>query len=444
MGAKPTKVLTTEQVTNLINGMTIDKNFNAAKFKTEQQSLENTYYAASDENRIIIGDNIKKIITVFCDEDCKKQKKDVVDAITPFTASFFDQADTKKIDTDMKPSHNINEKRTTGLKTRLEKEKKKKSVHTQKTSFLGNLSTPKIETEEAAKKILLDIQTKLSRLDTIPDKITEETKEIELDNVKYSAECLLNFFSQKTFFVNTKCEDDKIKNYTKLFNKKLNKNNITEDTNYYYKLYGLNIEMVRQIANNTNKFSSLTNTNKERILSRVQDFIANTLKFLGKLMNNDNVIDNSLLKSSYNLMYLMNHMTRYQISLGASIKEISNSYQQIEKLIKENIKLYNQIISDKNLKNLPTIETMGKITEADTLISRLKNKNDELKKQQDDLKNRKEEIENMSDQLKVKIDSEDIKKLAEKFKVEIQNIPKEIIKQEPNANVQKSDTNEKK
>jgi hypothetical protein len=172
--------------------------------------------------------------------------------------------------------------------------------------------------------------------------------------------CLLNYLSKNPNFLGTdkdKCSQT-IKNYLDNTNDldlhkliALGRNHNTEsdfirDTKFYSNLYGFNISLVSFIAN-SKAFKNADAKTQENLLSGIQNFVRQSLNYLSEYMNRYKVIDDKLLNSSYNLLYLLNILSFRKANVGKSMTDIEGLYGRVVNAITENIKIYESIDKDK-------------------------------------------------------------------------------------------------
>ncbi|XWV26561.1 hypothetical protein QJ857_gp0506 [Tupanvirus soda lake] len=252
-------------------------------------------------------------------------------------------------------------------------------------------STPITLSESAPNRadiddILARINRHLQRLDTgqnitssTPVRVLEIPDETGNIVASISIGCLLNYLSVDKGYPRLQNNDEcttAIRNYLnegntidlrKLIDTALrdtNENDFITSTNFYKNLYNFNISMVSFMANDT-EFKNLTADSQRNILQGVQDFISQSVQYLSSYMTTYRVINDDLLRSSYDLLYLMNTLTFKTASVGRTVDDLLILYDRLTTAIGDNIKIYNSIDKDKlkQYKDLePTDQTAKEIT----------------------------------------------------------------------------------
>ncbi|XWV25300.1 hypothetical protein QJ856_gp0470 [Tupanvirus deep ocean] len=217
---------------------------------------------------------------------------------------------------------------------------------------------------------------------------------------RISVECLLNHSSADKSYPRLQNNDEctaAVRNYLnaegnmidlkKLIDTSLRDENATDfvtSTDFYKNLYNFNISMVSYIANDVD-FKNLTADSQRTVLQGVQDFISQSVQYLSAYMATYRVINDDLLKSSYDLLYLMNTLTFRTASVGRTIDDLILLYDRLVTAISDNITIYNGIDKDKlkQYKDLePTDQTARDIT---NLYAELTSRLDLLSSQKEQL-----------------------------------------------------------
>lgn len=274
--------------------------------------------------------------------------------------------------------------------------------------------------DEMASNLLNEIRNYLDSWDKIDDYNFDEIENdfiLEIGNNKISAKCLLNYLSGDLQLFTEKNDDcsKEIKNILgtgntnlkSLFATSKNKDFLT-DSDFYYKLYKFNISMANIISK---KYASIKNKEHEikLFLVKVQDFFRDTIKYLFQFMETYNIIDNKLISSGNNLMYLCNILVLEYINVNNNIAIIKELYEKLKEVIKTNINMYKKI--DTHSTEFHTAET----DDNSNLIAKLKNKLEQmntvyknLEQNIDEIKNKKLNLENMI--------SKDVKLIGDAFR----------------------------
>ena len=121
--------------------------------------------------------------------------------------------------------------------------------------------------------------------------------------------------------------------------------NFDRDQTFYQNLYDFIISMANFVATD-DTFSTATYDVQFKILAGLKDFITQTITYLTAFMDEHKVMDDSLLKSSYNLLLLLNTFAYRHANTGRSTDELRKIYQQLTQAIQANINLYKTIRVD--------------------------------------------------------------------------------------------------
>lgn len=298
-----------------------------------------------------------------------------------------------------------------------------------KKTVVSNISTTKSLEQSDINKTLNEIRSHLDNLDMLQNEFG--TKNLD-DNVLrigdqlVSLECMLHYLSNNNNFlpesrdqcsaiISKYIDANNNLDLTSLISLSPDKNFLSDST-FYENLYYFIISMAKYISDE-NILMNLDPITQKTLLFNVRSFIAQSLDYLNKYMNNYEVIDNNLINSSYNLMYLLNSLTIRNASVGQSIEELQKIYGELRSLISDNINIYNKIykkidsskIDDKNIAQSSMLEK-----EIQELISRLKSRMNILEKQSESLNENSAAIDADTASLENFVD-ENIKILADNF-----------------------------
>ena len=122
----------------------------------------------------------------------------------------------------------------------------------------------------------------------------------------------------------------------------LTKEAFVANSKFYYDLYGFNIAMIEYVVNSP-EFKLADIETQKRLLENLQRFIRQSILYLQAYMTKYQVIDDKLLKSSYNLLYLYNSMNIRRANFGKNIGDVLALYQRVSQMITENIGIYNKM-----------------------------------------------------------------------------------------------------
>jgi methyl-accepting chemotaxis protein len=115
---------------------------------------------------------------------------------------------------------------------------------------------------------------------------------------------------------------------------------------FYKNLYDFNIAMINHISQPT----ALANVNREtvyKLLINLRNFIKKTLDYLDNYMTQYQVIDDKLIDSSYNLLYLFNILTFKQADARKGIAQLQEVYKRLVDTIMENLRIYKSLDTQK-------------------------------------------------------------------------------------------------
>ena len=226
--------------------------------------------------------------------------------------------------------------------------------------------------------ILGEINKHLEKWKTVENIDFEKTpfdNELHLgNNTTISRLCMLHYLSGDANFLSDQKNDanctNNIKNYLsegnidfeKLINLAALNNpdgsNFVRNTEFYNNLYRFNVSMVEYLANSS-EFRKAEFVIQKRLLGNIQNFIKQTITYLQKYMKQYQVIDNKLLDSSYNLLYLLNILSYRRANVGKNIDDIYSLYQRIVEAIDSNIELYNKIDTNKIAAEMTVVDSTG-------------------------------------------------------------------------------------
>lgn len=250
-----------------------------------------------------------------------------------------------------------------------------------------SLNLPKTEQTDQmentdTRDILKEIRNHLNKwneLDKI--KINETENILTIDDNKIEMQCMLHYLSGDDNYLeeySNSCSpiikqhviDGKLDLKT-LIRISSNKD-FLKDGIFYSNLYGFTVSMINYIAT-SKTFNGLEIKYKYRLLENLEEFINQSINYLSDYINTYEVIDNNIINSSYNLLYLLNILAYSRANVGRSITDLTALYNKLIKTIKENIQIYNSI--DKNkLRILPSSTNQNEINEIDKLSEELTNR----------------------------------------------------------------------
>ena len=237
-----------------------------------------------------------------------------------------------------------------------------------------------------------------------------------------NVECMLHFISADPNFLpesRSQCEktlfDPKYASNGKLSLKKLIalSGNFDSDKKLYDNLYEFVISMTNFVAND-DRFKLAPEQTQLNIIQGVRSFIIEDISYSSAYINRYKIINDPIIKNSYNLLLLLNSFTYKYANAGKSHTELIDLHNQLEKSIEENIALYNQLpvtppetgtgVSPSPINN-----------ETAQLVKQLKNKLQELKIQKQTLEINVRKINLNKEELKTIVDDKNILELANKL-----------------------------
>nr|QZX43284.2 hypothetical protein [Mimivirus sp.] len=137
------------------------------------------------------------------------------------------------------------------------------------------------------------------------------------------------------------------------------------------------------------------------------------------------VVDDNLITSSYNLMYLLNSITFRRANMGKNIYELQSIYTALVDAIMQNISIYNSIDS-KQIINQPVTKNDVLDEGISKLAEELKQRLNLLKKQQVTLINNVKEINADSNNLRNYVNG-DVVDIVDSLKSQIANLSSQKI-----------------
>ena len=266
--------------------------------------------------------------------------------------------------------------------------------------------------------------------------VSKKTDNLTIGNNTINVECMLHFLSDDSnYLISSKKQCSRIIDEYRDKNRKLDltsliklsstskpgstsklsdEKSFLKDSEFYKNLYGFNIAMADYIAKDSN-ITKLPIDSQQKLLSNFREFIKQSLNYLNNYMNEYNIIDDSLLSSSYNLLYLLNILTFRTANVGNNIDEINQLHAKLTQAVKDNIEIYNKIDREKLSGTGAVLGTSNQITqEINAVTQRLQEKIAVLDKQRTILQDNVNKINENSANLKDLI-SGDVKKIAEKI-----------------------------
>lgn len=283
------------------------------------------------------------------------------------------------------------------------------------------------ETEKEINELVQKITSHLDRFNRfentdIDDNFINKNTTLTIGNNSIKRECFLHYISGNVNFLNTFGVDcskvifehsDTKKNTLNLeaLLKLSADSNFETDSNFYKNLYGFNISIADFISNGSD-FKNTDDDTKKTILNNYQKFIVQSIICLEKYMNRYDVIDDKLINSSYNLLYLHNALTYKHMNVGTNISELTTIHDKLINTIKDNISLYNKTYKAQ-------FNTPDK-TRTEASISTLIGRSNELIEQQEKLKEQLNKLSSDSNELndrvaaKVKSIGDNLKPLRSK------------------------------
>ncbi|AGC01817.1 hypothetical protein H012_gp648 [Acanthamoeba polyphaga moumouvirus] len=286
--------------------------------------------------------------------------------------------------------------------------------------------------------ILKKIRTHLARLKYSSaidfNKNLQNDRVLNIGNYKISRECLLHYLGGNPDFLKQYADQcsSAIKNFSNeagnldlssLINLSENKD-FVRDTTFYKNLYGFNISLADYIAN-SNEFKNTNFNTQARILTNYQEFLRQSIDYIGRYMKNYQVIDDNLINSSYNLMYLLNSITFRRANMGKNIYEIQSIYTALVDAINNNLTIYDSLNTNKMIAQ-PVAQDSTLNTGLQKLADELRQRLNILRKQQVTLKNNINDINNDSNNLRKHV-SGNIVGIANALKAQVNNISSKDI-----------------
>lgn len=287
-------------------------------------------------------------------------------------------------------------------------------------------------TEEDVQDILQRIKNHLDRWKYVDESnYNEDTFDGVLklgNNVELSVPCVLHYLSGSSTFLESNRNDIKcssnIKNY--LVDKQIdlsalinlvslddgNNMKFLANSQFYHNLYLFNIAMVQYLID-SDEFKNTDLDVQKNLLEGVQQFMKQTIRYLQKYMEQYEVIDQKLLNSSYNLLFIMNTINLQRANMGKNINDLIGLYQRLIDAVNENITIYKQIDLSKIKLEQGSTGT-GTSLDIENLYNELTSRYDLLVSQRDELERNVELINNQREELST-LASPDVIAIANRF-----------------------------
>ena len=192
-----------------------------------------------------------------------------------------------------------------------------------------------------------------------------------------------------------------------------------KDTNFYTNLYGFNIAMVDYVSKDKN-ITALPIESQRNLLFNLREFIKQSINYLNAYMDEYTIIDDKLINSSYDLLYLSNILTFRHANLGKNINDINAIYKKLVTAINDNLSIYRQIDHSK-LSGENDVESNKLSKEIQTITKKLYEKLTVLEQQKETLRASVDAINTNSANLENLV-SPNIKDIAVNLKTQVPEI----------------------
>jgi tetrahydromethanopterin S-methyltransferase subunit G len=248
------------------------------------------------------------------------------------------------------------------------------ALNTEKSNKTEEITVPTVNTSD------VDIETIKTHLDEFDalDKIEYKINKVLIVGDKsIGVKCMLHYLSEQPDFLKDNSEEcsSNIKDFlreNKVDLEKLihlsNDKNFLEDTRFYFNLYGFIINMFI-ILSESNEFKALSPKMKEKLIINLKDFVKQALDYLNTFMITYQIINDGLINSSYDLLYLMNSLTITHTVVRSDLTSVRNLYQKLLDAVQRNIQIYQSIRIQENNPEIVTTDEFADITKR--LLDRL-------------------------------------------------------------------------
>lgn len=226
-----------------------------------------------------------------------------------------------------------------------------------------------------------------------------------------SADCAVKFMEDPETVINDLQKDkcpEFIKDYwnkdtkTIKFDELLHlSNDFKKDSDFINNLYNFIIVITKHIDATNEKKSH------QVLLMNLRGLIKSGIDNIAAFMKTYNIIDDHLIKKSYNLLYLLHAFSFQQANIDQKkMKDVHEMYEQLTKTITENLGIYNKIIESKETYTQQAIPMPENIKQT---ADRLKKRLDILKKQHTNLQSTAKSLEKSQVSLKDHVDKDILK-----------------------------------
>lgn len=247
----------------------------------------------------------------------------------------------------------------TGIEKKIPTKQSNKTVQAEKT-VLANPNNGDVD------DILKKIKEKLDNMDHVSTLKLEKSDILKIGDNKISAACMLHFLSADINFlngfadqcsnvINEKKDSKGTLSLTELIALSKDKN-FKNDSLFYDNLYGFNIEMANIIGRSESFKNALPET-KKKLLDNYASFVKESLRYLTEYMKRYQIIDDKLLTSSYNLLYLLNSVTLKRVNSQQDTSQLLALNKKLTDTIKKNIDMYTSIDTSKIKTSLTGVAT---------------------------------------------------------------------------------------
>ena len=187
-------------------------------------------------------------------------------------------------------------------------------------------------------------------------------------------------------------------------------NNFIQNGAFFQNLYGFDLSLARFISSSP-EFKSADIVTKQNVINGVFDFLNQSLTYLNQCIDTYQVLDEKLLVSSYNLLFLLNILNLKRSTTGRTVEDLNAVYQKLVDTIQQNIKAYHSIVDDARPTKGAVVSASS--TEISALYERIVAKTEELRKQNESLMEAKQLVEEEKTNLTRMIKSGEVMELGE-------------------------------
>lgn len=266
--------------------------------------------------------------------------------------------------------------------------------------------TKNVQTNNDVNEILGAIRKHLDKFKTIDNfNLGTFNDNLKIGENTISVLCMLHFMgNNKAFLRNAASQcSATIKKYQSNGSLDLGKlielsQNFKEDNNFYQNLYSFDLAMVNFIFKDP-AFKEASPETQATLVNNVQKFIRETLDYLTKYMTENGIINDKLVVSGYDLLYLLNKLTLLRISTTPDMLSLEKLYQRLKDAVDANITAYKEIKQNEigkpvSVEKIPMPEVDALKEQLEARIKSLEDQHKSIQSNVKDINNDTKNLEN--------------------------------------------------